>query len=241
MLGYHASMNDNNAQCKISPPQTEDELLLRCQRLAGKTLGMLAAELDISVPDNLLRHKGWVGHLLELYLGADAGNKAEPDFVELGIEMKTLPLNAQGQPKESTYVCTVSMSQSGELSWQDSWIRRKLAHVLWVPVEADSTIPIAERYVGNAWLWQPNEQQNAVLQGDWEELMDRIVLGEQSEITAKEGEYLQIRPKAANSKVLVNGISSSGSNEKINPKGFYLRAVFTRQLLEQASRTVTSK
>tara|TARA_R110002153_G_scaffold271968_1_gene440078 strand:- start:104302 stop:105018 length:717 start_codon:yes stop_codon:yes gene_type:complete len=228
-------MNDNNSHVKILPPQTEDELLVRCQRLAGKTLGMLAAELDVMVPDNLLRHKGWVGNLLELYLGADAGNKAEPDFVGLGIEMKTLPLNAQGQPKESTYVCTVSMSQSGELSWQDSWIRRKLAHVLWVPIEAEADIPIAERYVGNAWLWQPNEQQNVVLQRDWEELMDRIVLGEQSEITAKEGEYLQIRPKAANSKVLVNGISSSGSNEKINPKGFYLRAVFTRQLLEQVA------
>lgn len=230
-------MNDNNSQVKILPPLTEDELMMRCQRLAGKTLGMIATELGIMVPDNLLRHKGWVGHLLELYLGADAGNKAEPDFINLGIEMKTLPLNAQGQPKESTYVCTVSMSQSGELSWQDSWISRKLAHVLWVPVEAEATIPLADRYVGNAWLWQPNDQQNFVLQHDWEELMDRIVLGEQSEITAKEGEYLQIRPKAANSRVLVNGVSSLGSIEKINPKGFYLRATFTRQLLEQASST----
>jgi DNA mismatch repair protein MutH len=230
-------MNDNNAQAKISPPQTEEELLIRCQHLAGKTLGKLAAELNVPVPDNLLRHKGWVGNLLELYLGADAGNKAEPDFVGLGIEMKTLPLNALGQPKESTYVCTVSMSQTGELSWQDSWVRRKLAHVLWVPIEADTNIPIAERYVGNAWLWRPNNKQNTVLEHDWEELMDRIVLGEQSEITAKEGEYLQIRPKAANSKVLVNGISSSGANEKINPKGFYLRAVFTRQLLEYEEKS----
>jgi DNA mismatch repair endonuclease MutH len=155
-LGYHASMNDNKSPAKILPPRTEDELLMRCQYLAGKTLGVLAAELGVMVPDNLLRHKGWVGNLLELYLGADAGNKAEPDFVSLGIEMKTLPLNAQGQPKESTYVCTVSMSQSGELSWQDSWLKRKLAHVLWVPIEADVNIPLAERYVGNAWLWQLN-------------------------------------------------------------------------------------
>lgn len=233
MLGYHASMNDNNQPIKIFPPQTEAELMSRCQNLAGKTLGMIAAELGVDVPEDLFRHKGWVGNLIELHLGADAGNKAEPDFVGLGIEMKTLPLNALGQPKESTYVCTVSMKQSGELSWQDSWVRRKLSHVLWVPVEAEADIPIAERYVGNAWLWQPNEEQNSVLEGDWKELMDRIVLGEQSEITAKEGEYLQIRPKAANSKVLVNGVSSLGSSEKINPKGFYLRAIFTRQLLEQ--------
>ncbi len=224
-------MKNNKPTRNILPPQTQDELLERCHIMAGKTLGQIAAELDIMVPENLLRHKGWVGMLLEGYLGADAGNKAEPDFIGLGIEMKTMPLNALGQPKESTYVCTVSMQQSGDLIWQDSWVRRKLAHVLWVPVEAEPDIPIAERYIGDAWLWQPNEQQDAILKRDWEELMDRIVLGEQADITAKEGEYMQIRPKAANSRVLVKGISAQGEQELINPKGFYLRTSFTKQLL----------
>lgn len=218
-------------EVKISPPKSQTELLSRSQVLIGKTLGQLAAELNVFVPEDLRRHKGWVGELLEKALGADAGNKAQPDFVALGIEMKTLPLNAQGQPKESTYVCTVSMQQTGEMVWQDSWVKRKLAHVLWVPIEADNTIPLAERYIGQAFLWKPSVEQESVLQHDWNELMDRIVLGEQDEITAKEGEYLQVRPKAANSHVRATGISSSGARTKVNPKGFYLRAVFTRKLL----------
>lgn len=220
---------------QVSPPKTEAELLTRCQAMAGKTLGQIAAEAKVVVPEDLRRHKGWVGNLFETYLGAEAGNKAEPDFVGLGVEMKTLPLNAQGKPKESTYVCTVSMQQTGELTWQDSWVKRKLSRVLWVPVEADNTIPLAERYVGNAWIWQPTAEQEGLLQRDWEELMDRIVLGEQAEITAREGEYLQIRPKAANAKVLAKGISESGSAEFINPKGFYLRTVFTCQLIQLAN------
>jgi DNA mismatch repair protein MutH len=215
----------------IEPPKTEAELLKRCQVMTGKTLAQIAAESAVMVPKDLSRHKGWVGNLLEKYLGADAGNKAEPDFVGLGIEMKTLPLNAQGRPKESTYVCTVSMNQTGVLNWQDSWLKRKLSRVLWVPVEADNTIPLAERYVGNAWIWQPTADQEAMLQQDWEELMDRIVLGEQAEITAKEGQYLQVRPKAANSRILAKGISDSGAIELINPKGFYLRTAFTLQLM----------
>lgn len=93
MLGYHASMNDNKQQITILPPTTEQELIDRCQNLAGKTLGMIALELGVAVPNDLSHHKGWVGNLLEQYLGADAGNKAEPDFVGLGIEMKTLPLD----------------------------------------------------------------------------------------------------------------------------------------------------
>lgn len=219
---------------QVTTPKTQQELLERCQAITGKTLGALANELGLPIPDNLRRHKGWVGGLLEQYLGANAGNQAEPDFVELGIEMKTLPLNHLGEPKESTYVCTVSMQQTGSLSWQDSWVRRKLAKVLWVPIEADNDIPLAERYIGQAWLWQPSAAEEKMLQHDWEELMDRIVLGEQDQITAKEGEYLQLRPKAANSQVLATGVSATGEYQQINPKGFYLRTQFTKQLLKKA-------
>lgn len=215
---------------RIKAPETEAELLSRCAQLAGKTLGQVAAELDMPVPENLLRHKGWVGQLLESYLGADAGNQAEPDFTGLGIEMKTLPLNAQGLPKESTYVCTVSLTESGQMQWHDSWVRKKLARVLWLPVEAEASLPIAERYIGQGWLWQPTPAQEQQLQRDWEELMDRVVLGEQAEITAREGEYLQIRPKAAHSRVLAKSWSESGESTQMNPKGFYLRTRFTRQL-----------
>lgn len=218
---------------KIAPPKSQAELLTRCEALAGKTLGQVALNLGLAVPDNLQRYKGWVGALLEAALGADAGNRAEPDFIGLGIEMKSLPLNKQGQPKESTYVCTVSMQQTGELNWHQSWLKRKLSHVLWVPIEADKAIPLSERYIGQAWLWQPSAEQEALLQRDWEELIDRIVLGGQSDITAKEGEYLQIRPKAAHSRVVAMGVSEEGLDEKINPKGFYLRTAFTRTLLEQ--------
>ena len=85
-------MIDDNVRLTISPPKTEAELLARCQVLAGKTLGQIAAQLNVAVPENLQRHKGWVGNLLENYLGANAGNKAAPDFMDLGIEMKAVAL-----------------------------------------------------------------------------------------------------------------------------------------------------
>ncbi len=215
------------------PPSSLAELMTRCEQIAGQTLGQVAKAYGLPVPADLRRHKGWVGSLLEQVLGADAGNRAEPDFMGLGVELKTLPLNKHGLPKESTYVCTVALQTAGNISWQQSWLRRKLSHVLWVPIEADNTIPLNERYIGQAWLWQPDAEQARLLQQDWEELMDRVVLGEQAEITAHEGQYLQIRPKAANSLVLAMGVSSDGLAEKINPKGFYLRTAFTRLLLKQ--------
>lgn len=215
----------------VPPPASESELMQRCAEISGQTLGQLSASRHQSVPEDLSRHKGWVGQLLEMCLGADAGTQAEPDFLKLGIELKTLPLNHLGQPKESTYVCTVSLTDTGELRWQDSWLCRKLAHVLWVPVEADPAIPLAERYVGQAFLWQPDDEQTKQLKADWEALMDLIVTGEQAALTAHHGQYLQIRPKAAHSRVLGRSIADDGSMQTMNPKGFYLRPRFTAALL----------
>lgn len=45
---------------------------------------------------------------------------------------------------------------------------------------------------------------------DWEELMDLIVLGQVERITARHGEVLQLRPKAANSKALTEAVGARG-------------------------------
>ena len=61
-------------------PKTTEELLSRAQAIAGLSFGELATQLDIPVPPDLKRDKGWVGMLLETALGATAGSKAEQDF-----------------------------------------------------------------------------------------------------------------------------------------------------------------
>jgi DNA mismatch repair protein MutH len=61
--------------------------------------------------------------------------------------------------------------------------------------------------------------------------MDMIATGELEQITAHQGQYLQIRPKAANTKTLRNGINDEGEEILTLPRGFYLRTSFTKQLL----------
>ena len=78
-------------------------------------------------------------------------------------------------------------------------MRHKLSRVLWVPVEGARHIPLAERRVGSPLLWSPSEEEERLLRADWEELMDMIVLGKVEQITARHGQVMQIRPKAANS------------------------------------------
>lgn len=92
-------------QPPATPPTSIDELLKRCQAIAGLSLGELATMANVAIPANLQRHKGWPGMLVELWLGATAGSKPQQDFPDLGVELKTIPIDAVGQPLETTYVC----------------------------------------------------------------------------------------------------------------------------------------
>jgi DNA mismatch repair protein MutH len=209
-------------------PQTIDELQERCKALAGRSLADLSQELNVSIPENLLHAKGWVGQLIETFLGCSANSKALPDFPNLGIELKTIPINRNYKPLESTYVCTVQANTCTH--WRDSWVYNKLRHVLWVPIFSDPDLALKDRKIASPILWQMDPETEATLRTDWEELMEMLQLGFGKKLSAKFGTYLHIRPKAANSDVLQDYIDEAGNKTKIVPKGFYLRAAFTEQL-----------
>lgn len=215
----------------LTPPSSETELLTQAQRLAGYSLGDLAALAGLPIPDDLKRDKGWIGMLLELWLGASAGSKPEQDFAALGVELKTIPIDRQGKPLETTFVCVAPLTGNTGVTWETSHVRHKLKRVLWVPVEGERQIPLAERRVGAPLLWSPDEDEEQQLRLDWEELMDMIVLGQVERITARHGEVLQLRPKAANSKALTEAIGAHGEPILTLPRGFYLKKNFTSTLL----------
>ncbi|AST70709.1 DNA mismatch repair endonuclease MutH [Kosakonia cowanii] len=214
-----------------SPPETEAQLLAQAQRLAGYTLGELAELAGMPTPRDLKRDKGWIGVLLERWLGASAGSKPEQDFAALGVELKTIPIDPLGGPLETTFVCVAPLTGNTGVVWETSHVRHKLKRVLWVPVEGSRTITLAERRVGSPLLWSPDADEEQQLRQDWEELMDLIVLGQVTRITARHGEVLQLRPKAANSKALTEAIGEHGEPILTLPRGFYLKKNFTRALL----------
>ena len=72
-----------------------------------------------------------------------------------------------------------------------------------------------------------------MLRQDWEELMEMIQLGGIEQLSAKMGTVLQIRPKAAHSRVRSRAVGSDGSPIETNPRGFYLRSGFTRAILKK--------
>lgn len=214
----------------LPAPRSEEQLLERAAALAGRSLGQVAARFGLTIPADSRQRKGWTGQLMELCLGADAASLPQPDFQEIGVELKTIPINALGRPKESTYVCMAHLVEDAG-TWETSLVRRKLQRVLWMPVEAAPAIPIASRRVGSAFLWSPSVIQESMLRSDWEELTEMIALGELDNISSRHGRALQIRPKAANARALTRAFNSDGAPAATLPRGFYLRTSFTAAIL----------
>jgi len=215
---------------KYHPPRSEAELLTRAQALSGQTLAEIAAKCAEPVPTTLHQHKGWVGQLIEKALGAQAGCLSEPDFITLGIELKTLPINAAGTVQESTFICSLSLPHT-PCDFVHSRVWRKMAKILWVPVECAPALAVGARKVGTALLWSPSAEIFAQLQQDWEELIALVTLGHFDALNAHKGQYLQIRPKAANAKTFVQVIDNEGRRISTVPKGFYVRTCLTQAIL----------
>lgn len=215
-----------------APPRSEAELVARAHALAGRTLLDIARELDVSFSDDAVRTKGKLGTLIERALGAGAGSGAVHDFPGLGVELKTIPVDRQGRPRESTFVCTIAIRDTENAAWESSWVRAKLSRVLFVPIETESASRWSERTVLSPLLWSPTQEQEAALRADFDDLIGKIATGNIEALTAREGRALQVRPKARSGAARARMIGQDGEVIATVPRGFYLRATFTRTLLD---------
>jgi DNA mismatch repair protein MutH len=205
----------------IAPPRDEAELIARAEAIVGMT-----------VEPGGLHGKGKVGERIEQALGATGGSTATWDFPSLKVELKTIPVDATtGVPHESTFVCAVSLADAERAEWGTSWARAKLSRVLWVPIEVEDG---GARRVGRARLWSPTSEQDAVLGGDFEDILGRVALGDVEGVTARLGRWMQLRPKAAHGGVRTVVPGADGELVSTVPRGFYLRARFTGAILRDA-------
>lgn len=211
---------------------SEATLLEKAYSLEGMSFLQLATHLNWTIPALSIARKGWTGSAIEAYLGGEAPTKAGPDFVSLGIELKTMPLNPSGKPSESTFITSVPLLTLHQETWETSTCYAKLRRILWVPVEGGKHIEFVNRRIGRALLWSPDGETLAILKQDWQELTSMMLLGQLHDIHAGLGRYLQVRPKAAHGKSLRYAHNQEGRLQQTLPRGFYLRALFTERVFK---------
>ena len=221
-----------------------EALVAHARALVGATLADLADGVGLPVPVGKVRTKGWPGQIIERELGADQdpAGAATPsvarglDFAALGLELKTVPVDERMVPLESTAVCMIDPVTIAGESWETSYVRRKLARVLFVALEVPARAPsVGDRRVVAACLWAPSPDEERTLRGDFELFVRGYFrLGRAAEITGHQGVALQVRPKGRNARDLRDAYGPDGAPVQIGKSGFYLRPAFVGRILKAA-------
>ncbi|WDI78487.1 DNA mismatch repair endonuclease MutH [Candidatus Purcelliella pentastirinorum] len=209
----------------------EDELIDKLKSLAGFTIKEILFNKNISLLTSSKFDKGSIGKLIECLLGLINNNYAKQDFFDIGLELKTIPVNNFGFPIEDTFVCSAKLIGNFDYSWESSYVKSKISRVLWIPVEHYRRMSILDKRIGLPIIWSPNCAEEKLLKIDWEEIMSFIILGEIEKLDSIYGDILYIKSKAKNSNYLTNAIGNDGEIIMVNPKSFYLRKFFTKKIL----------
>jgi DNA mismatch repair protein MutH len=218
---------------KMPAARTLEALLTHARALVGVELGELADGLGLPVPAGLVRTKGWSGQIIEHELGVAPGGTRGPDFAALGVELKTVPVTPHLVPLESTAVCQIDPVAIAAESWDGSYVREKLARVLFVALEVPTGArSVGERRVAAVRLWSPDAAQERLLRADFELFVRGFFRrGRTADITGHLGAVLQVRPKGKNAADTRDGYDAEGRATRVGKCGFYLRPGFVASIL----------
>jgi DNA mismatch repair protein MutH len=223
-------MRYGGRQSMIAEPDDArlEALLAHARALVGITLAELADGLGLPVPVGTVTTKGWPGQIIERELGAGEGGGRGQDFAALNVELKTVPVEADLTPRESTAVCQIDPIEISGESWETSYVRHKLQRVLWVALQVPAgTTDVGERRVAAVRLWSPAPAEEQLLRADFELFVRRFFRqGRAAELTGHHGQVLQVRPKGRNAADLRAAFGPDGQPVRIGKSGFYLRPSF---------------
>lgn len=214
-------------------PKSMEELETRMQRLLGRSVSELSQLAMLAPPRNSSGAKGYVGQLVELFLGAHSHNLPTPDFTALGIELKTVPVGFDLMPEESTFICAADINPNFVVPFTQSHLYQKLKHVLFVLILSPKNVglTIGERRVLGYFFFELKGHYLQTIETDYNEFQDMIFSGHAQEIDGTMGTIVQLRPKAANGSEIIAVTDSDGNLTYTRPRGYYLRASFTRELI----------
>lgn len=215
--------------------ETLEALLAHARALIGVELSELADALGLPVPVGNVRTKGWSGQVIEQELGAAVGGARGPDFAALGVELKTVPVDESLEPLESTAVCQIDPVAIAAESWETSYVREKLASVLFVALAVPpGARSVGDRRVAAVRLWSPDADETRALREDFELLVRGYYRqGRAAEITGHLGTTLQVRPKGRDAADLRNAYDAAGHPTRVGKQGFYLRPAFVARILRR--------
>ncbi|MBA4121669.1 MAG: hypothetical protein H0X72_04305 [Acidobacteria bacterium] len=202
------------------------DAIKRITQLVGKDLRPMADELEITVWKGDKKNKGWVGHVIERYLGLPINSSQSPNFGSWELKVIPLKRNAKGQlvVKETMAITMIDPYNVARTPFEESHLLAKMrkavivARVFESQVEASSLLhSVTDFDLGDSEIYEQ-------VKADYELVRDAISTKGFSSLTGSMGVLVQPRTK--------------GPGHGSTSRAFYARTKFVAEIIKDAIKKV---
>lgn len=198
----------------------------------GKTIGEIKESLFIG--DKCKMKKGASGLIVENLLGIENNSRPEADLVQIGCEIKILPLQKNGdgsiKAKEPTAIQMINYCEVAKETWETAKIRSKINLTFWVVYlakENGKSKPQDDYIMVDYFLDHPSDVTNGVFKTDWEEIQSYIKRGDADRLSCSMGTYLEPKTKGKNSQDKTDAPDGNGGITRARRRAFYYKKNYT--------------
>lgn len=183
-------------------PIGRDATMSEIEAASDALLGHTFADIARSemADHDAVRLKGQLGELLETYYGMDHDNDPDPDFRQVGLELKCKPLKTSYgdlfYPKEPLSVGMIDYAEVADTRhWRDiEKLRKKFLNLIIVWFHHDGGDRTEFPFVW--WQhWSPSERLDQAIQAEYETIRRQVLDGEHLSQTEADNDILQTCPK----------------------------------------------
>lgn len=207
---------------------TKESVLERGRAAIGIPLG------EIDKTGRLATGKGAIGTVIEeSWFGYTPNSESEPDFPEAGVELKVTPYlrNKNGICAKERLVCNIiNYMEEYDRTFQTSAFWHKCNTMLLMSYEHLPGKPKGEFKIDEAVLFSFPEEDLAIIEHDWEMIMEKVRSGRAHELSEGDTMYLSACTKGANaSSVRQQPFSSVPAKQR----AYSLKASYMTQILNK--------
>ena len=216
---------------------TIDELLNDAKQVVGHKF----KEYDINDRLSNNNNKGNLGHVIEEgFFGYDINSNQEPDFGELGVELKVTPYKKVNNgknisAKERLVLTMINYMEDYDIDFKDSNCFHKLDKILMMFYEQEQDKYKYEYIISKIFLYQfeqlPLHDQQIII-NDYNYIINKIKAGQAHLISEGDTYYLGACTKGATKE---KSLTSQPFNDILAPaRAFTLKSSYMTQLLRSS-------
>ena len=175
---------------------TRESILRRAQEIKGIPLR------NVDKTGRLATGKGAIGTVIEeSWFGYTPNSESEPDFPEAGVELKVTPYlrGKNGIRAKERLVCNIiNYMEEYDKTFQTSAFWHKCNTMLLMSYEHLADRPKGDFRIDEAVLFSFPEEDLAIIEHDWETIMEKVREGRAHELSEGDTLYLAACTKGAN-------------------------------------------